>query len=135
MNTYILKPLSSTAAVHAIIVILIFTCSALGQDKKHEESFRVEGAVKDVFILGTRTAQVIPVGYDVRYGVVIHVISVNQKYDDFKAGSDIILAIHSPSFTFSGDWEKNKVYDFFLKRKVEDGKVSYYLSEVKSNKH
>src|SRR5689334_22657436 len=58
------------------------------------------GTVKSIEQLGERELQVIPIGFDSRFAVTVHIESVTPKEVPLKADADENFAIHSPAQLF-----------------------------------
>jgi len=58
------------------------------------------GTVTAIELLGNRELRVIPVDFDSRFAVTIHIESVTPRDVPLVAGTDQVFAVHSPSELF-----------------------------------
>lgn len=66
----------------------------------HKVTITFTGTVKSVEMLGERELKVIPVDFDSRFAVTVHIESVSPKEVPLKANTDQNFAIHSPAQLF-----------------------------------
>ena len=66
----------------------------------HEVSITFIATVKSIELLGERELKVIPVGFDSRFAVTVHIESVTSKEVPLEADTDENFAIHSPAQLF-----------------------------------
>jgi len=80
----------------------------------HEVSITFIATVKSIELLGERELKVIPVGFDSRFAVTVHIESVTPKEVPLEADTDEIFAIHSPAQLFQAAKEDSvgKKYRF-----------------------
>ena len=109
----------------AILTFSICACLAVRAESAKDE-IRLRATVQEVIVLADFSGKVIPVHADPRFALTVRIESVDPVISNFRPGSTVTFAIHSPSLLFAGDPEKGKTYDFVLHRTVENGKVSFY---------
>jgi hypothetical protein len=63
-------------------------------------SITFTGTVKSIELLGERKLKVIPVNFDSRFAVTVHIESVTPLETPLKEGAEAIFAIHSPARLF-----------------------------------
>jgi hypothetical protein len=66
----------------------------------HKLSIAFIATVKSIELLGERELKVIPVDFDSRFAVTVHIESVTPKEVPLKADTDQNFAIHSPAQLF-----------------------------------
>lgn len=84
------------------------------QSTIHKVTITFAGTVKSVEMLGDRELKVIPVDFDSRFAVTVHIESVTPKEVPLKADTDQNFAIHSPAQLFQAAKEEviGKKYRF-----------------------
>jgi hypothetical protein len=87
--------------------------------------FHLRAKVEAVVPLTDFSGQVTPVDFAPKFALTLRVETVKPALDELVPDSQITFAIHSPALLFAGDPEKNLVYDFYLVRENEDGKVRF----------
>src|SRR5215216_5601263 len=60
------------------------------------------GTVKSIEMLGRRKLSVIPVDFDSRFALTLHVESVRPQEAPFEEGTELVFGIHSPARLFHG---------------------------------
>ena len=80
--------------------------------------------------LANFSGPITPVDVDPRFALTVNVESAVPAVTNFRVGSLVTIAIHSPSLLFGGEPTKGKAYDFVLHRKVADGKVRFFGLQV-----
>jgi hypothetical protein len=78
-----------------------------------------EGSIVAVEMLGARTIQCIPMGFDCRFAVTVRVTSVASDDAWLRVGEERTFAIHSPARDLMMDWEEpplGELYAFEAQR-------------------
>jgi hypothetical protein len=75
------------------------------QSTTHTVTISFTGTIKSVEMLGDRELKVIPVDFDSRFAVTVHIESVTPKEVPLKADTDQNFAIHSPAQLFQAAQE------------------------------
>ncbi len=109
-------------------IMMLACCVAETQHTNEQVSFRA--TVQDVVMLSSFSGAVIPVHVDPMFALTVRIESVASGITNFAAGSVVTFAIHSPSLLFAGEDTKGKTYDFWLSRRIENGKVRYSGLEI-----
>ena len=100
----------------------------------HKVSITFIGTVKSIEQLSERELPVIPIGFDSRFAVTVHIESVTPKEVPLKADADENFAIHSPAQLFQAAEEDTigKKYRFkVVWNGVPDNSKFYNLSAVR----
>ena len=100
----------------------------------HKVSITFIATVKSIEMLGERELKVIPVGFDSRFAVTVHIESVTPKEVPLKADTDEIFTIHSPAQLFQAVKEDTigKKYRFKVVWNGMPGNSKFYnLSAVR----
>jgi len=100
----------------------------------HEVSITFIATVKSIELLGERELKVIPVGFDSRFAVTVHIESVTPKEVPLEAETDENFAIHSPAQLFQVAKEEaiGKKYRFKVVWNGMPGNSKFYnLSAVR----
>ena len=97
-----------------LLMVICVLCSTLNANQSVRTSKRTTsrkipitftGTVKSIEPLGERELQVIPVDFDSRFAIVIHIESVAPGNVPLAADTDRIFAVHSPTMLFRGATE------------------------------
>jgi hypothetical protein len=113
--------LTALAAISILAYVAGLTQRALSQT----DEIRLQANVQSVVPLSGFSGQVVAVDVDPRFALTVHLESVIPVTAKFTEGSDITLAIHSPSLLFAGEPKNGATYDFCLRHKSEGGTVHF----------
>lgn len=100
------------------------------QQQAREEKVNLRATVRDVAPLMGFSGTVTPVDSDPRFALTLWIESVTGT-TNLAARSVITFAVHSPSKLFVGEPVKGKSYDFEVLRKIEHGKVSFSVLQLR----
>jgi hypothetical protein len=94
----------------------------------HKVSITFSGTVKSIEPLGKRELRVIPVDFDSKFAVTVHIESVTPGEVPLEGGTDQVFAVHSPARLFGAVKEDivGKKYRF----KVTWNGVRHRFSEL-----
>lgn len=117
--------------VLAILAMSLSACVA-SQAQSTTDETQLRATVQAVVLLSRFSGQAIPVDFDPRFALTLHIESAVPSVANFTEGAVVTLAIHSPSLLFAEEPTKGKAYDFVLHRKVQKGKAKFFgLSVLK----
>lgn len=103
-----------------LLVLMCILCGHLHQLSFNTNQFTVTGAfnrttttsrkipvtfigtVTSIELLGKRDVRVIPVDFDSRFTITVHIESVTPGDVPLEAGTDQVFAVHSPARLFQG---------------------------------
>lgn len=111
------------------MILLLLGVAVQAQEHSPTAAKNVElhlrATVKAVVPLTDFSGQVTPTDFAPRFALTLRVETVKPTVNEFVPGSEITFAIHSPTLLFEGDPDRNLVYDFYLVRTTENGKVRF----------
>ena len=107
----------------AILAVSLSACSA-GQAQSTYDVIHLRATVQAVIPLTSFSGRITPVDVDPRFALTVRIESTVPAVPNFTEGALVTFAIHSPSLLFAGEPTKSRTYDFLLRRKIENGKVS-----------
>lgn len=107
------------------IALSVGLCTSV-QAQTTADEIQLRATVKAVGLLADFPGKAIPVGFDPRFALTVRIESAVPATTDFKLGSVVTFAIHSPALLFAGEPKKGKTYEFSLRRKIEDGKSRFF---------
>ena len=117
------------STVTAVMVLVVAALSVAQQrnptKQAADEHIRLRASVQAVVHLRDFSGEVTPVDFDPRFALSVRIESAVPAVPNFRSGSVVTFAIHSPSLLFSGDPVKGRTYGFSLVRRVENGKVRF----------
>lgn len=85
------------------VILLVLICVLCGSSPdlpSHKVSITFIGTVKSIEPLGQRELRVIPVDFDSRFAVTVHIESVTPGKAPLEGGADRVFAVHSPAQLF-----------------------------------
>ena len=109
----------------AILAVSLLAFKA-GQAQNSDDEVHLRATVQTVVPLASFSGTVIPVHFDPLFAMTVRIESCVPAVTNFRAGTNVTLAIHSPSMLFAGEPTKGKTYDFVLHREIRDGKVRFF---------
>jgi hypothetical protein len=75
--------------------------------------------------LGESSGTALPVDVDARFALTLRIVKEAPLIPEWKPGSEVTFAIHSPTLAFAGDPKIGKTYNFALCREVVNDKVRF----------
>jgi hypothetical protein len=114
------------AAISIFMYVAGLTLAAQAQT----DEIRLQATVQSVVPLSGFSGPVVAVDVDPRFALTVHIESVIPATAKFTEGSDVTLAIHSPSLLFAGEPKEGTTYDFCLRRKSEGGTVRFFALRI-----
>jgi hypothetical protein len=115
----------------AILAISLSACNA-GLAQSTNDEIHLRATVQAVVPLTNFSGRITPVDVDPRFALTVRIESVVPAVANFTEGAVVTLAIHSPSLLFAGESTTGKTYDFSLRRKIENGKVSFFGLRIRT---
>ncbi|HEY6971812.1 MAG TPA: hypothetical protein VJA94_21555 [Candidatus Angelobacter sp.] len=110
-----------------LLVILALGLS-VGHAQNRNDEIHLKATVRAVIVLSDFSGTITPVHFDPLFALTVRIESANPAISNFRPGSLVTFAIHSPAQLFPGEGEavKGKTYDFVLHRTIENGKVRFF---------
>jgi hypothetical protein len=108
----------------AILAMSLWFCITAEAQGASDE-VRLRATVLAVELLADFSGVATPVDFDPRFALTVRIESAVPAVTNFRAGTVVTLAVHSPSLTFAGEPVKGKTYSFLLHRNSEDGKTRF----------
>jgi hypothetical protein len=109
----------------AILAISLSACY-VGPAQSTNDELRLRATVQAAGPLTRFSGTITPVAGDPRFALTVLIESAVPAVDSFTEGAVVTFGIHSPSLLFAGEPTKGKTYNFSLRRKSENGKVSFF---------
>lgn len=113
-----------------LLILGLVAANSESQVRSTIDEIHMRATVRDIVLLTDFSGKVIPVDFDSRFVLTVHIESVNPAATNFTVGAVVAFAIHSPSLLFGEEAKKGKTYDFSVQREIKHGKTRYFGLKV-----
>ncbi|MCK5707177.1 MAG: hypothetical protein KAI43_05940 [Candidatus Aureabacteria bacterium] len=96
------KNIKKVVLISVFLLMFIYSFILFADKDPAKDNIKINfnGTVKNIEVLGERTLEIFIAGNDPRFGVTVHIDSVNNENDYIKPNKEIVFAVHSPALLF-----------------------------------